>query len=76
MVGSNCSIYGCSNSRNKTKGYEIFRIPTENDQYSNNRRNALVQITTKDRVLDDQLREQLAKISLYICEKHYREDQN
>ena len=47
-------------------GLGIFRIPNKDD-------NALAKIITKDR--DDQLREQLAKRSLYICEKHYREDQ-
>ena len=33
-----------------------------------------MQIITKDRVVDNQLREQVAKSSLYICELHYRED--
>ena len=31
MVVSNCSIYGCSNSRNKTKGLGTFRIRTKDD---------------------------------------------
>ena len=74
MVGSNCSIYGCSNSRNKTKGLGIFRIPTKDDEYSKNWRNTFVQIITKDRLVDDELRQQLVKRSLYICEIYYRED--
>ena len=45
-------------------GLGIFRIPNKDD-------NALAKIITKDR----DVREQLAKRSLYICEKHYREDQ-
>ena len=64
MVGSNCSIYGFLNSRNKIKGLGIFRIPTKDDEYSKNWRNALVKIITKDRVVDNQLREQ--KKDLYI----------
>ena len=56
MVGSNFSVYGCSNSRDKTKGLGIFRIPTKDDEYSKNWHNALVQIITKERVVDDQLR--------------------
>ena len=56
MVGSNFSVYGCSNSRDKTKGLGIFRIPTKDDEYSKNWHNALVHIITKERVVDDQLR--------------------
>ena len=63
MVGSDCSIYGCSNSTNKTKGLGIFRIPTKDDEYRKNWRNALLQIITKDRVVGNQLREQIAKRS-------------
>ena len=76
MVGSNCSIYGCPNSRKKTKGLGIFQIPTKDDEYSKNWRNALVQITTKDMEVDDQLRELLAKRSFHNCQINYREDQS
>ena len=55
MVRSNCSIHDCSNSRNKTKGLEIFQNPTKDDEYSKNWRNALVQIITKDRGVDNPL---------------------
>ena len=75
MVWSNCSIYCCSSSRNKTKGLGIFRIRTKDDEYSKNWHNTLVQIITKDRVEDNQLWEQIAKRSLYICELLHREDQ-
>ena len=72
MVRSNGSIHDCSNSRNKTKGLEIFRNPTKDDEYSKNWHNALVQIITKDRAVDNPLREQIAKILLYSCELCYR----
>ena len=75
MVGSNCSIYGCSKSANKTKGLGIFQIPTNDDEYSKNRHKALVKIITEDRVVYNQLREQMLKRSLYICKLHYKEDQ-
>ena len=75
MVGSHCSIDGCSNSSNKTKGLGIFLIPTKDDEYNKNWSHTLVQIITKDRVVDNQLREQITKRSLFICELHYREDQ-
>ena len=64
MVGSNCSIYGCSNSSNKTKGLGIFLIPTKDDEYNKNWSHTLVQIITKDRMVDNQLREQITKRSL------------
>ena len=75
MIESNCSIHGWTNSRNKTKGLGIFRIPNKNDEYSKHWRNGLVQIFTKHRVVDNQLREHTAKRPSYICELHYREDQ-
>ena len=57
MVESNCSIYGCLNTRNKTKILGVFRIPTKYDEYSKNWRNVLVQIITKVEVADNQLLE-------------------
>ena len=75
MVGSNYSIHGCSNSKNKIKGLGIFRVPTNNDKYNKKWCDNLVQISTRDKVVDNQLREQIAKRSLYVHELHYREDQ-
>ena len=46
MVGSSFSIYGYSNSRNKTKELGIFQILIEDDEYSKNWRNTLVKIIT------------------------------
>ena len=66
MVGSNCSMYGCSNSRNKTNGLGIFRIPTKDDEYNKNWHNALVQIITKDREVDDQLRDQQKGLYIFV----------
>ena len=62
-------------SRDKAKGLEIFRISTKDGDYSRKYRKDLVQIITRDRVVENQLREQKPKRSLYICELHYREDQ-
>ena len=44
----------------------------EDDEFSKKWRNDLVQIITGDRVVDNQLREQTAKKSLYLCELHER----
>ena len=75
MIGPDCSMHSCLNSGNKTKKLRIFGIPTKDDECSKKWCNALVQIMTKDMVVDNQLQEQTAKRSLHICELHYREDQ-
>ena len=74
MPGANCSIYGCPTSR-KSKGISIFRVPTGDDEYSKNWREKIVNIITKDRVIDKNLRSQIEKKNLYTCELHYLEDQ-
>ena len=77
MVGCNCSIYGCTESRNKTKNlkFGFFKIPTKDDDYSKEWREKLIHIITRDRVVDSQLQQQIQKRNLFICERHYREDQ-
>ena len=42
----------------------MFQIPTTDDEYSKKWRNHLVQIIKKDRVVENQLREQIAK---HLC---------
>ena len=75
MVGSNCSIYGCSNSRNKTMELRISWIPTKDNECRKKWGNDLVHTIARKRAIGNQLREQIAESSLYICELHYREDQ-
>ena len=70
MPGANCSILGCSTSR-KTKGIAIFRVPTGDDDYSKNYRQKLVDIITRDRVIDQQLKGQIERRTLHTCELHY-----
>ena len=36
IKGSNCSVDGYSNSRNKNNGTEIFQIPIKDDEYRRN----------------------------------------
>ena len=74
MPGANCSIFGCSVSR-RTSGIAIFKIPGGNDEFSSSWREKLVNIITKDRVIDKGLRNQIDKRKLHICEMHYTEDQ-
>ena len=74
MPGANCSIFGCTKSRT-TKGLAIFGIPKKDDEWHRYWREKLVNIITKDREIDADLRGQIERISLHICELHFAEDQ-
>ena len=73
MPGANCSIYGCSTSRRNT-GIAIFRVTRGKDEYNTAWRGKLVNVITKDRVMDSALRNQIEKQNLHICEKHFTEE--
>ena len=74
MVGDNCSIFGCSNSRRKS-GVAIFKIPQGDDERSSNWRKCIISVVTKDHVIDKALRERIMKKNIFVCENHYPEDQ-
>ena len=74
MPGAICSIIGCTKSRT-TKGLAIFGIPKKDDEWHRDWREKLVNIITKDRETDADLRGQIERKSLHICELHFTEDQ-
>ena len=74
MPGSHCSLYGCTKSRT-TEGLAFFRIPTKDDKYSTEWRDKLIDIITRDREVDANLRRQIKNRTLHICELHYTESQ-
>ncbi len=74
MPGANCSIFGCGTSR-KHVGIGIFRILSGKDEISKRTREAWLKIITKDRVIDKSLRRQIDSGSLYVCEKHFKEEE-
>ena len=74
MVGANCSIFGCASSRRKS-GVAIFKIPQGDNEWSCNWRKSIISVVTKDRVIDKALRERIMKKNIFVCEKHYSEDQ-
>ncbi len=74
MPGANCSIFGCGTSR-KHVGVAIFRIPAETDELSKKTRKAWISIITKDRVVDDSLRRQIESGNLYVCKKHFKNEE-
>ena len=60
MLGSNCAIYGCSTSR-KEEDVGIFKLPTAKDPETAKWRSDMFSIITKDRVLDNHLKQLYAK---------------
>ena len=74
MTGANYSSFGCSSSRRKS-GVVIFKVPQEDDEKSSNWRKSIIRVATKDRVVDKALRQRIIKKNIFVCEKHYSEDQ-
>ena len=74
MPEATCSIFGCTKSRT-IKGLAIFGIPKKDDGWHRDWRGKLVNIITKDREIDGDLRGQIERKSLHICELHFTEDQ-
>ena len=74
MPGANCSIFDCSTSRT-SRGISIFGLPRGNDEYNMVWREKLINVITKDRVIDKKLRVQTEKRTLHICEKHFSQSQ-
>ena len=71
MTGSNCSVYGCNTSR-RHKHLSQIRLPNPN-KFPQWRKDMLA-IITRDRVLDKKFKEQIEKNNVYICEKHFRDE--
>ena len=65
-------MFGCTKSRT-TKGLAIFGIPKKGDGWHRDRREKLEHIITKDREIDGDLRGQIERKSLHICELHFTE---
>ena len=74
MPGENCSILNCPVSR-RYKDVSIFKIPSATNDSKAKWRKELINVITKDRVIDEALRKQIASNNLHICEKHFSEDQ-
>ena len=73
MPGANCSVFGCTTSR-YSKGIAIFGVPGGDDEFNKNWRAKLEHIVTKDRVITKELRGQISKKRIRVCELHFKED--
>ena len=77
MPGENSSIYGCSASRRYT-GVAFFKVPKETNGFTKKWASELINIITKDRVVDDILRKKINDFEhkkLWICELHFSPEQ-
>ena len=72
MPGANCSIFGCSTSRRKSR-ISIFKLPSGEDDLSKKTREEWVSQITRNRVVDADLRRQINEGKLHACEKHFEE---
>ena len=73
MPGANCSIKCYSTSR-RTKRISIFKVLKASNVTQEEWRNELVNVITRDREIDQDLRRQIKDDRLHICEKHLNTD--
>ena len=76
MPGPNCAFPGCHVTRTKKcKGISIFQIPTRKDEFYSEWRKSILNVLTKYRSFKQtDLDERVSKGDIYICERHYVED--
>ena len=53
----------------------MFKVPANKNDFDKNWRTRLVAVITEDRVVDASLRAQIERNNLYICQRHFTEDQ-
>ena len=76
MPGDNRSIYGCTVScRSKYKGRASFKVPAPKTEFEKSWKDKLVDVITKGREIDGVLRERIKSGKLFICQRHFSEDQ-
>lgn len=70
MPGANCAFPRCGVSRNYV-GVGIFKVPSRNDIFYMEWRKNLLGILTKYRVVDKDFKKRIEKGNVYICERHF-----
>ena len=76
MPGGNCCINGCHISR-RYKNVSLFKIPARSEEPATLkwRENMIKTIKKYIKAFDDTFIERLENNRVYICEKHFTEDQ-
>ncbi len=72
MPGANCAIPNCGACRSKKyKGISIIKLPAAVDDASRKWRNEILNVITRDRVIDTNLKKQIEEDRLYVWEQHF-----
>ena len=72
MPGENCAFVGCSSNR-RHKEISLFKLPTAKDETTKKWRREMLNVITKDRVVDANFKKQIENDHVYVCEKHFME---
>ena len=62
-------------SHNEEAWNSYFSNSQKDDDYSKNWREKLIDIITRERIVDADLKGQIKRRTLFICEKHYAQNQ-
>ena len=75
MPGSNCSVVKCGTSR-RTKGVGIFKLPYDKSDDAAHQvwRKSWLGAILSYREKDKAFNEQIKNGNVYVCEKHFKED--
>ena len=76
MPGENCSILNCPVSRKAPyKGVGIYKVPSGTNEFESTWRDKLVAVVVRFREVDPALKERIQKKRIFICQRHFRDDQ-
>ena len=70
MPSVNCTVFGCGSCR-RTKGIEIFKLPSAKDEKHKRWRDEWLGELKKTRELDEDFRRQINQENVFTCEKHF-----
>ena len=73
MPGEKCAIFGCSTSR-RNVGMTFFKVPKESDDFKKKWASELINVITKDHVIDSKLQVKIndkEHKKMWICGRHF-----
>ena len=84
MPRGTCDIFGCKSSKiskedkeNQCSPSSLFKVCVRSDDFSKKWKEDVIQVVTRyrDPATDQKLRKNIAAGKIYVCEKHYSNDQ-
>ena len=71
-----CVIYGCGISENKKHehGLSLFKLPGRKTDFYVKWKKDILNVITKDRVIDQNLQHLIDNDRVWICEKHFKSE--